>query len=119
MTKHTTGFLRRTGDAQRDNHVATIRGVEIYGDYGPASCGADADRIISCWNACVGMADPVAEIAALRAVAEAASEEVAKRLGPPEVAAAWAAMWRKHRQVDNTLLGLVDALAALKSGGTK
>jgi hypothetical protein len=42
---------------------------------------ANAERLVACWNACEGMADPAAEINHLRAIAEAARTYIAAWYG--------------------------------------
>lgn len=72
-TKHTTEPWTDTALG----HVVDTRGEIIctmrhaYDIDGPAN----AARITACVNACAGMADPVAEIAALRAAVQAARDQ--------------------------------------------
>lgn len=40
--------------------------VRVANQSNPETCAADLSRAVECWNACAGMADPAAEIAALR-----------------------------------------------------
>lgn len=44
-------WVRRDGDPSKENLVAVVRGITIYGPYGAASCGADADLIVRAVNA--------------------------------------------------------------------
>ena len=84
--------------AERGNHSTSIATVYTGGEgigwieiWAPAAFGAspetmfaNAARIVACVNACVGMADPAEEIAALRAEAEAEGQrDQAKSLRDP------------------------------------
>lgn len=76
MSDHTDGFVKAI---EWTCHAETV--VAVLNEHGgarvivadtsgfgrsTAECVKDARRIVACWNACIGMQDPEAEIAALK-----------------------------------------------------
>lgn len=70
MNEHTQGILV-TGGTMPTN-IFALNGLRVArcdfdGDETNPEAQANARRFVDCWNACAGMADPAAEITAMRA----------------------------------------------------
>lgn len=105
LAKATPGpWEQRPGDSTKENLVADVRGLTIYGPYKAVSCGADADFIA---HAPDDLAYTLQEITRLREALVAARSELsvaASYANEPESAGIWI-----HARACKAVLPLIDA----------